>query len=311
MKKISCVIPTYNEINNLIDGYNRVKKVLTERLTNYEYEILFIDNFSNDGTKEALEKIAATDKNVKLIFNSRNVGWAKSSYYGLLNTTGDCAILLAADMQEPPEKIPDFIKYWEEGYKVVVGKKNKSNESRIMYWLRGCFYKFMDITSDVHQIHQFMGFGLYDREFIDLLKNLNEPLPYFRGMVAEMGVNIKEIDYTQDVRRKGKTHFNLIGIYDLAMLGITSYSKKFLRLCTIIGAILLMAIFCAFITISILKVLRIYNKRTIKTISQNLFSYFLMSLQLFFLGMSCEYLLNINERVMKHPLVVEEKRVNF
>ncbi len=310
MKTISMVIPTYNEKDNIFDAYERVKGIMQQDLPEYNYEILYIDNFSNDGTRDLLRVLAQKDEHVKVILNGNNFGWSRSSFHGIRSTTGDCTVLLAADMQEPPEKIVDFVREWEKGYKVVIGIKSKSNESKIKYFFRNCYYKFIRSISDVNHIDQFMGFGLYDREFVDVLRKLEDPMPYFRGIVAELGYSMKQLEYTQDVRKKGKTHFNLYKVYDLAMLGITSHSKVVLRVATFAGfTVAFAAIIIALVTF-VLKVFGIISYPIgIAAISIGVFA--LGGLQLFFIGLLGEYILNINIRTMRRPLVVEEERLNF
>lgn len=310
MKTISMVIPTYNEKDNIFDSYERVKGIMERDLPEYNYEMLFIDNFSNDGTRDLLRVLAQKDEHVKVILNGNNFGWSRSSFHGIRSTTGDCTVLLAADMQEPPEVMVDFVREWEKGYKVVIGIKNKSQESRIKYFIRSCYYKFIRSISDVNHIDQFMGFGLYDREFVNVLRELEDPMPYFRGIVAELGYKMKKIEYTQEVRKKGKTHFNLYKMYDLAMLGITSHSKVVLRVATFAGfAVAAVSLLIALITF-ILKISGIITYPIgIAAISIGVFAF--GGLQLFFIGLLGEYILNIHTRTMKRPLVVEEERLNF
>ena len=309
-KKISMVIPTYNEKDNIFDDYNRLKGIMDRDLKDYDYEMLFIDNFSNDGTREELRILAKKDKNVKIILNGNNFGWMRSSFYGMIQTTGDCTVLLAADMQEPPEVMVDFVREWEKGYKVVIGIKSKSKENKLMYFLRNCYYNFLEKITENHHIKQFMGFGLYDRDFIEILRKLDDPVPYFRGIVAELGYKMKKIEYVQERRKKGKTHFNFFRIYDLAMLGITSYSKVLMRIATLLGfGISGISIVIAIVTF-ILKVFRIINYPVgIAAISIGVFA--LGGINLFFIGLVGEYILNMNTRIMKRPLVVEEERINF
>ncbi len=309
-KKISMVIPTYNEKDNIFDDYNRLKGIMDRDLKDYDYEMLFIDNFSNDGTREELRILAKKDKNVKIILNGNNFGWMRSSFYGMTQTTGDCTVLLAADMQEPPEVMVDFVREWEKGYKVVIGIKSKSKENKLMYFLRNCYYNFLEKITENHHIKQFMGFGLYDKDFIEILRKLDDPVPYFRGIVAELGYKMKKIEYVQERRKKGKTHFNFFRIYDLAMLGITSYSKVLMRIATLLGfGISGISIVIAIVTF-ILKVFRIINYPVgIAAISIGVFA--LGGINLFFIGLVGEYILNMNTRIMKRPLVVEEERINF
>ena len=309
MKKISVVIPTYNEKENINDGYERVKDIL-KSIKNYDYEILYIDNCSDDGTRDLLKILASKDKKVKVILNAVNVGWSRSSFYGLINSTGDAAVLLAADMQEPPELIPRFLEEYEKGNKIIIGIKTKSKENYFKYFIRQIYYKLLKKIAVIDHIEQFMGFGLYDRSFLDLLKDIDDPLPYLRGMVPELGGKRIEIEYTQETRKKGKTHFNFWGMYDLAMLGITSYSKRLLQLCTVSGAVICSISLVIALVTFILKVFNVVNYPIgIAAISIGIF--FFGSLNLFFVGLIGEYIVNINTRIMHRPLVIEEERINF
>ncbi|WP_239650410.1 glycosyltransferase family 2 protein [Brachyspira hyodysenteriae] len=234
MKIISILVPTYNEEDNVINVVTKLEEILNG-LENYDYEIVFIDNYSRDNTRNIIINLCKENKHVKAILNAKNFGFIKSCFYGITQTTGDATVLLYADLQEPPEVILDFIKEWENGAKIVVGKKIKSKENFIMSLIRKLYYKLMKKISDVEQIENFHGFGLYDKSFIDILNALNDPEPYLRGIVSELGFGIKEVYYEHQKRKFGKTHFNFYKMYDLAMLGITSYSKIVLRLATMFG----------------------------------------------------------------------------
>lgn len=231
MKKISVVVPVFNEEENVGKITIAIKEQL-EKLSQYDYEIILIDNDSNDKTREIIEEKCKENKKVKAIFNCRNFGQFNSPYYAMLQTTGDCTILICADFQDPVEMIPQFIKEWENGYKIVIGIKESSKESKIMYFLRSCYYKIIKKFSDTEQIEHFTGFGLYDKKFIDVLRNLDDTTPYLRGIVAELGFKRKEIPYKQPKRKAGKTHNNFYTLYDAAMLGLTSYTKIGLRIAT-------------------------------------------------------------------------------
>lgn len=310
MKTISILIPTYNEQGNVNEIYKRITHLFNNTLNNYAYEIVFIDNYSKDRTREYLINLARADEKVKLIFNAKNFGFVRSTFYGILQTTGDCTVLLFADMQDPPELIVDFVSQWEQGSKIVVGIKTKSKENKLMYFFRSCYYKLIGNIAEVEHIEHFTGFGLYDKEFINILKNLNDPMPYLRGIVAELGYERKEVYYEQKKRENGKTSFNFFKLYDVAMLGITSYSKVVMRLATILGFIAsIISLLIALITI-ILKLLY-WDKYPIGTAAILTGTFFIGSIQLFFIGFLGEYILNINTRIMNRPLVIEEKRVNF
>ena len=311
MKKlISIVIPTYNEESNVVLLHEKIKEELKNNASSYDYEIIFIDNYSKDKTREKLRAICAKDKNVRAIFNAKNFGQFNSPFYGLLQTSGDCVILMCADFQDPIEMIHKFIAEWEKGYKIVIGVKTKSKESAIMYFLRSCYYKIIKKISEVEQIEHFTGFGLYDKDFINVLRNLNDPRPYLRGIVAELGYERKEIEYTQAKRLNGKTSNNWYKLYDAAMLGFTCYTKAFLRIATMLGFVLSIVSMMIAVTYLILKLL-FWNDFPMGTAPIVIGIFFMSSIQIFFIGFLGEYILSINARVMNRPLVIEEKRINF
>lgn len=237
MKTITIVVPTFNEESNVMNLYHRTKKVFEQYLTLYRYNIQFIDNGSTDRTRELIRELCREDENVTAIFNAKNFGFVRSQFYGLSQSEGDAAVLMCADLQDPPEVIPQFVQEWEKGYKIVTGVKNKSRENPLMYFGRKCYYKLIRQISEIDHIDQFDGFGLYDKEFVHVLRGLDDPLPYLRGIVAELGFQRKDIHYTQEKRTEGKSHFRFLSLYDLAMLGITSYSKVIMHLATLIGAL--------------------------------------------------------------------------
>ncbi len=310
MSTITVVIPTYNEEKNIVKTYERVKKVFEESVAGHSFQILYIDNASKDRTRDIIRDLCGRDNRVQAIFNNTNFGFSKSTFYGLSQAEGDCAVLMYADMQDPPEIIPDFIKKWEEGYKIVVGIKNKSKENPLMYCVRGIYYKLMDKVSDVEHIKQYDGFGLYDASFIKELRDLKDPLPYLRGLVAEMGPDRAEVEYTQETRKEGKSSFNLMKYYDVAMLGITSSSKAGLRMATFIGTIL--SLLCVIIAIATLIIKIIYwDYYSVGTAAILIGIFFVGGVQIFFLGFLGEYIANINLRTMNHPIVVEKERINM
>ena len=309
-KTISIMVPTYNEEENVVLMYEALKNIFQKELKKYNYEILFIDNKSQDKTRTLIREICAKDKNVKAIFNAQNFGQFNSPYYGLISTTGDCTISVAADFQDPVEMIPKFVKEWEKGYKIVIGIKNKSEESKIVYALRSLYYKMIKKFSEVEQIEHFTGFGLYDKDFIEVLKNLDDPDPYLRGIVAELGFERKEIPFTQPKRQRGKSSNNWYRLYDAAMLGITSYTKIGLRLATIVGFIIS---FLSILVALIYLVLKFCNWNSFQAgIAPILIGVFLLGgMQIFFIVFLGEYILNINQRIMHRPLVVVEEKLNF
>lgn len=310
MKTVSIVVPCYNEEENVGPLSQAIIALFENELSAYDYELLFIDNDSQDSTRDIIRKLCAENKRIKGIFNAKNFGQFNSPYYGMLQTTGDCTILMAADFQDPVEMIPQYVKEWENGYKIVIGIKKSSQENKIMYWLRGCYYKMIKKLSDVEQIEQFTGFGLYDKRFIQVLRELDDPTPFLRGIVAELGFRRKEIPYQQPRRRAGKTSNNFYKLYDAAMLSVTSYTKVGLRLATIFGSIC-SAVSMAVALIYLVMKLLYWDRFPAGMAPMLIGMCFLGSVQIFFIGLLGEYILSINSRVMKRPLVVEEERLNF
>ena len=310
MKKISVLIPCYNEEENVVPISEAVIKTLTKDLPEYDYELVFIDNDSQDRTRSLIRQLCNENPKIKAIFNARNFGQFNSPYYGMLQITGDCAIEMVADFEVPVELIPQYVHEWEKGYKIVIGIKTSSKENRLMYWLRGCYYKMMKKLSDVEQIEQFTGSGLYDRDFIEVLRNLDDPTPFLRGIVAELGFKIKQIPYEQPKRRAGETKNHFYQLYDAAMLSITSYTKAGLRLATIFGSICSLISMVVAVVYLVMKLM--YWDRFPAGMAPVLIGMcFLGSVQIFFIGLMGEYILSINARVMKRPLVIEEERLNF
>ena len=310
MKKISVLIPCYNEEENVVPISEAVIKTLQKDLPEYDYELVFIDNDSQDHTRSLIRQLCDENPKIKAIFNARNFGQFNSPYYGMLQITGDCVIEMVADFQDPVELIPQYVHEWEKGYKIVIGIKTSSKENRLMYWLRGCYYKMMKKLSDVEQIEQFTGSGLYDRDFIEVLRNLDDPTPFLRGIVAELGFKIKQIPYEQPKRRAGETKNHFYQLYDAAMLSITSYTKAGLRLATIFGSICSLISMVVAVVYLVMKLM--YWDRFPAGMAPVLIGMcFLGSVQIFFIGLMGEYILSINARVMKRPLVIEEERLNF
>ncbi|WP_026669539.1 glycosyltransferase family 2 protein [Butyrivibrio sp. AE3006] len=310
MKKISVVIPTYNEEENVEPLSKAIIEVFSKSLPNYDYEIIFIDNDSADNTRPILRKLASENNKIKAIFNAKNFGQFNSPYYGLLQSTGDCTILVCADFQDPIDMIPKFVHEWENGFKIVIGQKTTSQENKVMYWLRSVYYKTIKKFSDVEQIEHFTGFGLYDRDFIEVLRNLNDPTPFLRGIVAELGFRRKEIQYEQLKRRAGKTSNNFFRLYDAAMLSFTSYTKIGLRIATFLGFGVAFLSFIVGLVYLVLKLVY-WDRFNAGTAPILLGLLFMGSVILVFLGLMGEYILSINARIMNRPLVIEEERINF
>ncbi len=308
-RTVTILTPCYNEEENVRALYERVRAVF-QPLDGYRYEHLFIDNASTDGTVAILREIAARDKNVKVIINTRNFGHIRSPYHALLQCRGDAVVGMAADLQDPPELIPVFLEKWREGYKVVLGVKSASEESSGMSAIRRWGYRVIDRLSEVKQVRNNTGFGLYDQAFVAVLRRLPDPYPYFRGIVAELGFRYATVPYTQPKRTRGITKNNWYALYDIGIQGIVNHSKIPLRLATIIGfcssVVSMMAAFVYFV----MKMLFWYNLPIgIAPLIIGVFG--VASVQLFFLGILGEYVGSIHTQVRNRPLVVEQERINF
>jgi glycosyltransferase involved in cell wall biosynthesis len=308
-KKISIVTPCYNEEENVMDVYSLVKQQF-DALPHYTYEHIFIDNASTDKTVAILRQLAREDKNVKLILNIRNFGHIRSPYYWLLQATGDAAILMVADLQDPPALIPLLLRKWEEGNRIVVAVKNKSKENPLMFALRKFYYKLMAKSSAVDHISNFTGFGLYDQSFLQTLRGIDDPYPYFRGMVAELGADLCRVNYTQPVRQKGKTKNNLYTLYDMAMLGFVNHSKLPLRLASFIGFVVAALSLLAGLGYFVYKLV-FWDSFSVGMAPLVIGLFFFSAVQLFFIGIIGEYIGAIYTQVRKRPLVIERERVNF
>jgi len=299
----------YNEEENIRKIYSEVKKVF-DGIEGYSYEHLFIDNASEDETVSILKKIARQDKSVKIIVNTRNFGPVRSPYHAILQATGDAVISMAADMQEPPCMIKDFVEKWEEGYKVVMAVKNKSEENPIMFIIRKLYYSLIKKFSETEQIKNFTGFGLYDKQFIDVLRNLDEPYPYFRGLIAEMGFEAAKVPFVQPKRERGKAKINLYTLYDVAMLGFVNHSKVPLRMATFIG--FGVAIFSLLVAFGYFFYKLVFWERFQLGMAPMVIGiFFFAAVQLFFIGIIGEYIGAIYTKVKNRPLVIEKERINF
>lgn len=309
-KMISVVVPTYNEQENVVPLTDTLVKIFTEELPEYNYEIIFIDNHSKDNTKALIRQICSENPNVKAIFNARNFGQMRSPVYGFKQAYGDCVVRLNADFQDPPSLIPTFVREWEKGHKIVIGIKEKTEEGFFMAFVRRQYYKFLRKITDIGHIENFTGFGLFDKAFVDVVRNIHDPMPYFRGMVAEFGFEYKTILYQRPNRRAGKSKNHFYTLYDVAMIGITSYSKVMLRLASFLGFIIGGLSFLVALVYFIMKLVHWdWFRSGIAPLVIGVF--FLGGVQLFFIGLLGEYVLAINSRVLDRPLVVEEERLNF
>ncbi|WP_462267219.1 glycosyltransferase family 2 protein [Mucilaginibacter sp.] len=308
-KLISIVTPCYNEEDNVENLYQQVKQIMNS-VPQYNYEHIFIDNASLDNTVSVLKGLAQQDSQVKIIANARNFGFMRSQYHGLLSAKGDAVILVVADLQDPPPMILQFLGKWEEGYKIVVGVKPKSYENKLMFLVRKVFYNLISRISETEQIKNFTGFGLYDQQFVGVLRTLDEPYPYFRGLVAELGFNRIELPFVQPKREKGKSNYSFYNLYDTAIVGIVNYSKVPLRLVSFAGVcVSIVSLLIAFIYF-VYKII-FWNKFQVGIAPLVIGIFLLGGIQLFFLGILGEYVGVILTQVKKRPLVIEKERVNF
>jgi glycosyltransferase involved in cell wall biosynthesis len=308
-KLISVVTPCYNEEANVRELYQRIQAVFAG-LPGYRYEQIFIDNASRDGTAAVLRELAAADPNVKVILNARNFGHIRSPYYALLQARGDAVVGMASDLQDPPELIPAFVERWEQGARAVMGVKEQSDETLLMYSVRGAYYRLLDRIADIRIVRQATGFGLYDRVVIDQLRRLDDPYPYFRGLVAELGYQTATVPYRQPARRRGITSNNFYSLYDLAMLGIVNHSKVPLRLATIFGFGMALLSFLIALGYLVAKLV-FWDEFSLGLAPILIGFFFLSSVQLAFVGIVGEYIGSIYTQVKKLPLVVERERINW
>jgi glycosyltransferase involved in cell wall biosynthesis len=308
-KLISVVTACYNEEENVAALCEAVRQVF-KKIPRYDYEHIFIDNCSTDRTVDILKGVARKDKRVKLIVNARNFGHIRSPYHAIIQAKGEAVISLVADFQDPPEMMLEFIRRWEAGSRIVVGVKEKSKESLLFFLVRRAYYRLVTSLADIELIENFTGFGLYDRRVIEVLRTLDDPYPYFRGLISDIGFKPSLVPYTQPRRRGGITKNNLFTLYDLAMLGITSHSRTPLRLASLLGfgmAGLSLATGLGYLTYKLL-----YWHEFQLGVAPLVIGFFLISsVQLIFIGMLGEYMGNIQTQVLKRPRVVEEERVNF
>lgn len=308
-KKLSIVSGCYNEAGNVEELVGRVAKIM-ESLSGYDYEQILIDNASTDGTQEILRKLAAGNPRIKVILNARNFGHIRSPYHGMMQAGGDAVIYLASDLQEPPELIPDFIRKWEQGAKAVVAIKDSSAESPLFFAVRKLYYKLVEGLAETRTIQNFTGFGLYDRAIMEYCRSLDDPYPYFRGLIAEVGLPVDRVSYHQPLRTRGFTKNNLYTLYDMAMLGITNFSKVPLRLAAMLGFFMAIMSLLVALVYLIYKLIFWYSL-PVGTAPLVIGLFFFASVQLFFIGIIGEYVGAIHTQVLKRPLVVEKERINF
>lgn len=309
MPLISIVTPCYNEEENVEEVYRQVKEVFAS-LPEYGYEHIFIDNASKDRTVAILKRLASEDRNVKIIVNSRNFGHIRSPYHALLQSRGDAAIFLVADLQDPPTLIKPFLEKWREGFKIVLGIKTQSRETPGMFLVRKLYYDLVSRLSEVELTKNNTGFGLYDRQIIEILRRIDDPYPYFRGLISDIGFESAKIEYTQPARMRGITKNNFYTLYDIAMLGITNHSKVPLRLSAMLGFLMSGLSLLVAMGYLVAKLL-FWNYFTLGMAPIIIGIFFFSSIQLFFIGIIGEYIGSIHTQVLKRPLVIEKERINF
>jgi glycosyltransferase involved in cell wall biosynthesis len=307
---ISILTPCYNEEENVEILYNKVKDVF-KQLPQYNYEHIFIDNASTDKTVEILKRLATSDKNLKIIVNARNFGYIRSPFHGLREASGDAVILIVADLQDPPELIPKLLQEWEKGYKIVCPVKEKSKENPLMFFFRKIYYNTLSrFSEESKQIKNFTGSGLYDKKFITILRTIDDPYPYFRGMVSELGFDIAVVPFVQPKRLHGKSKSDFYALYNIGMLGFINHSKLPLRLASFIGfSVALLSLIVALIYF--IYKLVYWNSFNIGTAPLVIGLFFFSAVQLFFIGIIGEYIGAIHTQVRKRPLVIEKERINF
>jgi polyisoprenyl-phosphate glycosyltransferase len=308
-KTLSIITPCFNEEGNVEELYSRVRRVM-ESLGRYRYEHIFIDNSSTDQTVQVLKRIASADSNVKVIVNARNFGHIRSPHYATLQSSGDAVIGLAADLQDPPEMIPDFIREWENGYSMVLACKRSSEENPLMYWLRKKYYRLVNQVSSIETFENCTGCGLFDRRVVEIIRSMDDPYPYFRGMIAEIGLPHTKVYFDQPGRKRGITKNNFYTLYDLAMLGITNLSKVPLRAVIFFGFVCAMLSFLVGFLYLVRKLL-FWNTFELGLAPTMIGLFFLGSVQLVSLGIIGEYVGSIHSIVQNRPLVTEKERINF
>jgi glycosyltransferase involved in cell wall biosynthesis len=309
VKRISIITPCFNEEENVEELYRQVCAV-TETMPQYEWEHIFIDNASTDGTVPILRKLAAADPRVKVIINTRNFGQVRSPFHAIFQATGDAVVTMVADLQDPPSLMTAFIEKWEAGYLIALGQKISSDESRLLYLLRTAYYELVRRLSDVELIDHVTGFGIYDRKVIEVFRKIDDPYPYGRGLISDLGYDIARIPYRQPERKRGLTKNNFYSLYDLAMLGITSHSKVPLRLATLIGFFLASVSLVIAIVYFIYKLV-FWSRFPVGQAPVVIGLFLFSSVQLFFTGVLGEYIAAIHTQVLHRPLVIEKERINF
>jgi dolichol-phosphate mannosyltransferase len=308
-KFLSLLIPCFNEEENIDELYGRICAAV-ENLDDYSFEFIFIDNASKDESVELLSRIALKDSRVKIIVNTRNFGHIRSPYWGMMQTAGEATIVLASDLQDPPELIPQFIKDWEMGWKIVLAVKPSSKTNFLLHRIRRLYYRVLDGIANVDMVKDATGFGLYDQRVLEQIKKINDPYPYLRGLICELGYPIKTVQFSQPRRERGVSKNNFYTLFDIAMLGIVSHSLVPLRIATIVGFTLGALSFSVAIFYGIMKFLY-WDTFPIGMAPLVVGVFFLFSLLFIFIGLLGEYVGSIQTYVKNRPIVVESKRINF
>lgn len=309
-KKISVVIPCFNEERTIEEIYVRLLNIFERQLQGYDYEIIYVDDYSTDKTRDEIIRVCKKDLCVKAVFNAKNFGFHRNVFQSYQYATGDCVFMMFGDLQDPPEMLPAFITKWEEGYKCIVGQRETSKEGRIKYSLRRLYYKIINMLSDSSQIEMVDGFGLYDRAFVEVLKEIDDTAPFFKAVLNEYGMDMCVVKYQQEATKRGKSNFNFWKNYDFAMHGLTSSTKLLMRLATFVSVFV--GIICLGYTVYVfIRKLLFWDTYPLGSASIMIGVFFLGSVQLFFIGILGEYILSIDERVCRKPRIIVEKKINF
>lgn len=307
---LSIVTPCYNEQDNVEELYRRVQIAVELLRQKYNFEFIFIDNHSTDNTVKLLRDLATNDSCVKVIVNTRNFGHIRSPYYGILQSTGVATIYLASDLQDPPELIPEFIQWWEQGYKLVMATKPVSQGSKLMHKFRQSYYRTLDGISDITLVPDSTGFGLYDQKVLEELRRIDDPYPFLRGLICELGHEVKTIPFNQPRRLRGLSKNNIYTLYDIAMLGIVSHSKVPLRIASFFGFVVSVLCFVGAIGYLIAKLI-FWESIPLGIAPLMIAMLFMFGINMLFIGLLGEYVASIHTYVQKRPVVVEKERINF
>ena len=307
---LSVVSGCYNEEENVVDLYRAIIEIFERDLSRYDVEVIFIDNASEDRTVARLKEVASLDKRLKIIINNRNFGHVRSPYHAMLQARGEAVIGMASDFQDPPSLIPQLVERWEAGYPLVLAQKTSSRESKLFYWVRSAYYSLIARISEVELLKNVTGFGLYDRRVVEQIRQINDPYPYLRGMISDLGYSRALIPFAQPTRQHGFSKNNFFTLWDLAMLGFTKHSKAPLRLATFVGGVVALISFLIGFGYLIYKLL-FWDQFQVGLAPLVIGIFFIGGVQLLFIGVLGEYIGAIHTQVLRRPPVVERERVNF